>query len=143
MMRSRGQCMGFTVRWMLLQYAASFHCLVEEWRGCEELEPKPKEKWVFVDREVESKNHRTQWCAATSRYRCLRCGRKQYEYEDARGGVRAQGGWEWNATPPKLKKWEKARMGEQDMVRRVGPMVRRLSSAESARVRVGAVWGRS
>ena len=27
-----------------LQYAASFHCLVEEWKFCEELEPKPKEK---------------------------------------------------------------------------------------------------
>ena len=27
-----------------LQYATSFHCLVEEWKGCEELRPKPKEK---------------------------------------------------------------------------------------------------
>ena len=27
-----------------LQYAASFHCLVEEWKDCEELKPKPKEK---------------------------------------------------------------------------------------------------
>ena len=26
-----------------LQYAASFHCLVEEWTDCEELRPKPKE----------------------------------------------------------------------------------------------------
>ena len=25
-----------------LQYAASFHCLVEQWKGCEELKPKPK-----------------------------------------------------------------------------------------------------
>ena len=25
-----------------LQCAASFHCLVEEWKDCEELEPKPK-----------------------------------------------------------------------------------------------------
>ena len=25
-----------------LQYAASFHCLVEEWKDCEELKPKPK-----------------------------------------------------------------------------------------------------
>ena len=32
-----------------LQYAASFHCLVEEWKGCEELTPKPMEKWTFVD----------------------------------------------------------------------------------------------
>ena len=26
-----------------LQYAASFHCFVEEWKDCEELRPKPKE----------------------------------------------------------------------------------------------------
>ena len=25
-------------------YVASFHCLVEEWKDCEELRPKPKEK---------------------------------------------------------------------------------------------------
>ena len=27
-----------------LQYAASFHCLVEPWKDCEEFRPKPKEK---------------------------------------------------------------------------------------------------
>ena len=27
--------------YVALQYAASFHCLVEEWKDCEELEPKP------------------------------------------------------------------------------------------------------
>ena len=27
-----------------LQYAASFHCLVEEWKDCEEVKPTPKEK---------------------------------------------------------------------------------------------------
>ena len=27
-----------------LHYAASVHCLVEEWKDCGELEPKPKEK---------------------------------------------------------------------------------------------------
>ena len=30
-----------------LQYAASFHCLVEEWKECEELKPKPKEQLIF------------------------------------------------------------------------------------------------
>ena len=34
-----------------LQYEASFHSLVEEWKDCEELEPKSKEK-----------KHRTEWC---------------------------------------------------------------------------------
>ena len=32
-----------------MQHAASFHCLVEQWKDCEELRPKPKEKWVFVE----------------------------------------------------------------------------------------------
>ena len=27
-----------------LQWAASFHCLVEEWKDCEALRPKPREK---------------------------------------------------------------------------------------------------
>ena len=31
--------------------AASFHCLVEEWKDCEELKLKRKEKWVLVDKE--------------------------------------------------------------------------------------------
>ena len=36
-----------------LQYAASFHCSVEEWKDCEELKPKPKEKWIFVNKKSE------------------------------------------------------------------------------------------
>ena len=56
-----------------LQYAASFHCLVEERNVCEELKPQSQEKWTFVDKKRE--RHRTEWCAAASKYRCLRCGR--------------------------------------------------------------------
>ena len=29
-----------------LQYAASVHCLVEEWKDCEELRPKPTERCI-------------------------------------------------------------------------------------------------
>ena len=50
-----------------LQYAASFHCWVEEWKDCEELKPQPKEKWIFVDRTTEKTKHRTEWCAVTRR----------------------------------------------------------------------------
>ena len=39
-----------------LQYAASFHCLVEEWKDCAELKPKPKEKWTFVDQKKGRRN---------------------------------------------------------------------------------------
>ena len=51
-----------------LQYAASFHCLVEEWKDCEELKPKPKKKWIFVDWEKERAKYRTEWCAETNKY---------------------------------------------------------------------------
>ena len=54
---------------------ASFHCLVEEWKECEELKTKPKEKWTFVDQKMEETKHRTEWCAEASRYRCTRCGK--------------------------------------------------------------------
>ena len=33
-----------------LQHAASFHCLVEEWKDCEKLKPKSKEMWIFVNK---------------------------------------------------------------------------------------------
>ena len=32
----------------VMQYAASLHCLVEEWKDCEEVEPKPTENWTIV-----------------------------------------------------------------------------------------------
>ena len=59
--------------YVALQYAASFHCLVEEWKDCEELRPKTKEKWIFVDKRRERMKHRTEWCAEANQYRCLRC----------------------------------------------------------------------
>ena len=37
--------------YVALQYAASFHCIVEQWKDCEELKRKPKEKWSFADGE--------------------------------------------------------------------------------------------
>ena len=58
-----------------LQHAASFHCLVEEWNDCEALKPEPKEKRIFVDKKMEATKHRTEKCAAASKYRCMRCGR--------------------------------------------------------------------
>ena len=51
-----------------LQYAASVHCLVEEWKDCEELKPKPKEKWLFMEKKSENTRHRTEWCAETDKY---------------------------------------------------------------------------
>ena len=56
-------------------YAASFHCSVEEWNDCEELRPKTKEKWIFVDQKREEMKHRTEWCAEANKFRCMRRGR--------------------------------------------------------------------
>ena len=61
--------------YVALQYAASLHCLVEEWKDCEELKPKPKEKWSFIDKRSEGMKHRTEWCEEADRYRCMRYGR--------------------------------------------------------------------
>ena len=58
-----------------LHAASFFHCLVEEWKDCEELKPKPKEQWIFVDKKSEETKHRTEWCAEANKYRCMRCGR--------------------------------------------------------------------
>ena len=63
-----------------LQYAASFPCQVEEWKDCQELKPKPREKWIFVDRIKEETRHRTKWCAEANKYRCLRCGTSSSKY---------------------------------------------------------------
>ena len=58
-----------------LQYAASFHCLVEELQDCEELEPKPQEKWTFANKKGKAQKHHTKWCAIAHKNRCVRCGR--------------------------------------------------------------------
>ena len=61
--------------YVALQYAAIFHFLVEEWKDCEELRPKPKERVNFFYKMSEGMKHRTEWSAEADRYRCMRCGR--------------------------------------------------------------------
>ena len=47
-----------------LQYAASFHCLVEEWKGLQELSSHSRKKsgssWT---KKSEETKHRTEWCS--------------------------------------------------------------------------------
>ena len=38
-----------------LQYAAGFHCLVKEWKDCEDLKPKTKEKCTLCGQKAGSK----------------------------------------------------------------------------------------
>ena len=96
------------------QYAASFHCLVERWKDCEELKPKPKEKLIFVDQKREDTKHRTEWCAEADRYRCMRCGRGS-KYRKMPG----------KCTRPEfmsksLGKWRRRHLRGPDLVRRMG-----------------------
>ena len=67
--------------YVALQYAVSFHCLVEQWKDCEELRPKAKEKWRFVEKKSENLKHRTEWCSEALMYEMWK--RKQI-HEDAR-----------------------------------------------------------
>ena len=99
--------------YVALQYAASFHCSVEQWKDCEELGPKPKEKWSFVDTRSEGMKHRTEWCAEADRYRCMRCGRgRKYMKMPCR----------CNGTKflsKSLKKLGRRHLGGHDLVRRM------------------------
>ena len=61
------------VLYAVLQYTTSFHCLVEEWKDCEELKSQPKEKCTFMEKKSQETRHRTEWCAVASTYRCMRC----------------------------------------------------------------------
>ena len=65
--------------YVALQYAASFHFLVEEWK-----EPKPKEKWSFVDKRSEGMKHRTEWCAESRQVSMYEMWNRKQIHEDAR-----------------------------------------------------------
>ena len=54
-----------------LKYAASFHCLVQQWKDCGQAEAEAKEKWIFVDQKKEETKHRKEWCAEADKYRCM------------------------------------------------------------------------
>ena len=71
-----------------LQYAASFHCLVEEWKDCEELKPPPKEKWIFVDKKREVAKHQTEWCATQMSMHEM--WKRQQVHEDAKEMCRTE-----------------------------------------------------
>ena len=64
-----------------LQQKASFPFLVEEWHDCEQLKPKQKAKWTFVDPHREARRQRAAWCAATSK---IPLHGKEQQNEDAR-----------------------------------------------------------
>ena len=93
-----------------LQYAASFHCLVEEWKDCAKLKPNPKRSGLLWTK-GEAKTHRTEWCAAANIYRCMRCGRisKQMNMPGTCEGPR----WLMKDSNLKLTIWGKRHLGEE------------------------------
>ena len=95
------------------------HCNVQQaftvwWKNgriVKEVRPKRKKKWTFVNKKGEAKKHRTVWCAAANKYRCMRCGRTN-------GNVRDQSGCEKIPNP----NWVDGAnhiLGGHDMARRV------------------------
>ena len=112
----------------------SFHCLVEEWKDCE-LKPKPIEKWTFVDQKKEETKHRTEWCAAVNKYRCMNM---QQVHEDATKKYRTK------ILVEKIGKWGKRHLGGHDLVRRLDGQGEVLiwcrKCSGYARQRVGPKW---
>ena len=96
-----------------MQYAASFHCLMEEWKDCEKLQPKLKEKWSFVDKWSEVMKHRTEWCAEAGGHRCMRCGRGS-KYMEMPGPCNGP-----KFLSKSLGKWGRRHLGGHDFVRRM------------------------
>ena len=94
-----------------LQCAASLHCLVEKWKDCEELKPKPKERLIFVDKKRGNRAPHGVVC----KYQQL----SMYEMWKSKY-MEMQG----TCTGPKnlsadLGKWRKRHLGGYDMVRRM------------------------
>ena len=67
---------------------SQFHCLVEEWKDCEELKPQPKERWTFSDKKREETVHRSECCCQQESVHEM--WKKQQVHENARTMYRAE-----------------------------------------------------
>ena len=59
-------------------------------RNWKDLKPRPKEKWIFVQKKSEESKHRTEWCANASKYSVQEKRKKQQVHENAREMYRAE-----------------------------------------------------
>ena len=86
-------------------------------KDCEELEPRPEEKWTFVNRKSEAKKHHTEWCVTVKNYRCVRWSRssKINKMQRSCAGPKRLA----KDAKHKLRGWRKSNLGGHDMVRRV------------------------
>ena len=65
--------------------------------------------------ELEAKKHRMEWCAATSKSRCVRCGRN---INTMRMPWKCEGPrWTGRDGSHKLHTWRNAHLGEHNMIR--------------------------
>ena len=94
-----------------VQFAASFHCLLEQRTNCEELRPSRKTVLFFMEKRSESMKHRAEWYAEADRYRCMRCGRGEYmkTREKCAGLTFLTKSW---------AKWRRRHLGGHDLHRR-------------------------
>ena len=88
--------------YVALYNAANFHCLVEEWKDCEELRPRR-----------ERMKRRTEWYAEANRYQCMRCGKgsKYVKMPSRCDGPKF--------LSKRLGKWRSRHLGGHDLVRRM------------------------
>ena len=101
-----------------LQYAASFHCLVEEWKDCEEFETKARRKVDLHESEKGGTKHQTEWwCVAANKYRCVQFGKCITNMKEQ--GKRTGPKWLTERSKHKLTRWRKLHVGGLNMVRRV------------------------
>ena len=127
--------------YVALQHAASFHCLVEEWKDCEELRPKPKEKCFFVDNGRVRIKHRTEWCGKGSKYMKMsgRCDGPKFLSKRLGTWCRNCSGYARQRMEPKLTNCCRP---EQMDTKEFGKLVRIIQSLEEGRVpaKVATNW---
>ena len=69
------------------------------------IQPKPKEKWTFVNKKGKARKHRNEKRAAANKYRCMRCGRDSGHVKDKK--------WLCEDFNTKLCRWDKSRLEGQ------------------------------
>ena len=96
------------------QYAASFRCLVEEWKDCEELKPQPEEKWTFVDkkRDENTASNGMVWCC--QQVPMSEMWKREQVHEDARTMCRAEIFGNFFLGNGESNMWERTRYGKKN-----------------------------
>ena len=86
-----------------LQYAASFHCLVEEWKDCEKLKPSQRIVGLCEQKSGSKDASHGVVCAAYT-YRCIRLGRSSDKTLRYKEHVKNQSGY-GEDSKHKLNSW--------------------------------------